>query len=106
VPADGRKVLVMTEADRAPLGPRGSWWVLAACQTADPELFIRVSGSGPAVADLAGAKAVCASCGVRAACLTYAVQTRQAYGVWGGCSEEERRALTTRRQRELTGQVG
>ena len=27
----------------------GTWWELAACQAADPELFFPVSAAGPAV---------------------------------------------------------
>ncbi|MBT2407256.1 MULTISPECIES: WhiB family transcriptional regulator [unclassified Streptomyces] len=39
------------------------------------------------------AKRVCAGCPVRLACLSYALRTREAFGVWGGLTEEERRAL-------------
>jgi WhiB family transcriptional regulator, redox-sensing transcriptional regulator len=71
----------------------GSWWERAACQRADPELFFPISGSGSAVTDVARAKAICARCAVRQNCLDYAVGTGQVHGVWGGASEEERRAL-------------
>ncbi len=39
------------------------------------------------------AKAMCAICAVRADCLEYALRTREPYGVWGGLSELERRAV-------------
>lgn len=40
------------------------------------------------------AKAVCARCEVRAACLTWALaQPDRLYGIWAGTSEKERRQL-------------
>ena len=69
------------------------WWELAACQTADPELFFPVSETGPARRQLDRAKSVCARCDVRQLCLDYALTTRQVHGVWGGQTEEERRGL-------------
>ncbi len=71
----------------------GDWWDLAACQTADPELFFPISTAGSALAEIARAKAVCASCVIRGRCLDYALRTRQPHGVWGGLSEDERRAV-------------
>ncbi|MEW2414720.1 WhiB family transcriptional regulator [Streptomyces sp. NPDC046866] len=41
----------------------------------------------------AAAKRICARCPVRRACLEHALRTREPYGVWGGHTEEERRAL-------------
>ncbi|MFF0484930.1 WhiB family transcriptional regulator [Streptomyces sp. NPDC004435] len=43
------------------------------------------------------AKALCAGCPVRAECLAYALDERVEYGVWGGMTERERRALLRRR---------
>ena len=39
------------------------------------------------------ARQVCAACPVRQPCLDYAITNRIAYGVWGGLTERERRAL-------------
>lgn len=50
------------------------------------------------------AKAVCEQCPVREECLEHALTTPETFGVWGGKSERERRAirgergLETRRQ--------
>ena len=44
----------------------------------------------------ARAKAICAGCAVRKACLAYAVAIREPHGIWGGLSEVERRPLTGR----------
>jgi WhiB family redox-sensing transcriptional regulator len=45
------------------------------------------------------AKAVCRRCPVIAACRSWAMDTNQESGVWGGLGEEERRALKRRHQR-------
>ncbi|MCD2191348.1 WhiB family transcriptional regulator [Actinomycetospora sp. SF1] len=45
------------------------------------------------------AKRICTTCPVRAACLSVAVATGERWGVWGGTTEDERRAIR-RRQRE------
>lgn len=78
-----------------------SWWELAACRTADPELFFPISSTGSARADITRAKALCARCGIRRQCLDYAIDSHQAHGVWGGASEEERRVIAARRRRDL-----
>jgi WhiB family redox-sensing transcriptional regulator len=77
----------------------GSWWDRAACQSADPELFFPVSGTGAGLAEITRAKSICARCAIRQQCLDYAVETGQPHGVWGGASEEERRVLAARRRR-------
>jgi WhiB family transcriptional regulator, redox-sensing transcriptional regulator len=64
-----------------------------ACRHEDPELFFPVGSTGPALLQAARAKAVCAGCPVRIDCLDYAIETGQSAGVWGGVSEEERRAI-------------
>ena len=78
------------------------WWSLAACQSADPDLFFPISGSGPALGQVARAKAVCAACRVRGDCLRYALGAGPLQGVWGGLTEEERRLL---RQRETKARL-
>jgi len=70
---------------------RRDWWEAAACRTADPDLFFPVSSLGPGRDEVARAKQVCAGCRVRRQCLQFALATRQAHGVWGGTTEEERR---------------
>lgn len=72
---------------------RGLWRVDAACKDTDPDLFFPIGTTGPAVDQIAAAKAVCAQCAVRQKCLEFALVTNQDSGVWGGTSEEERRRL-------------
>jgi WhiB family redox-sensing transcriptional regulator len=67
------------------------WRSAAACQNTDPDLFFPVSGCGRSLEQVERAKAVCAACPVRRACLAFAVRTGQADGIWGGLTEEERR---------------
>jgi WhiB family transcriptional regulator, redox-sensing transcriptional regulator len=78
------------------------WWSLAACQSADPDLFFPISGTGPALGQAARAKAVCSACPVRCECLRYALDAGPLQGVWGGLTEEERRLL---RQREAKARL-
>jgi WhiB family redox-sensing transcriptional regulator len=78
-----------------------SWWDLAACRSAEPELFFPIGSGGAGRADVTRAKALCARCHIREQCLDYAIASNQAYGVWGGASEEERRRIAMRRRRAL-----
>jgi WhiB family redox-sensing transcriptional regulator len=68
-------------------------WRRAACLGEDPELFFPEGNTGPALLQLEAAKAVCRRCEVAQACLTWAIDSGQAAGVWGGLSQEERHAL-------------
>jgi WhiB family transcriptional regulator, redox-sensing transcriptional regulator len=68
------------------------WRSAAACRDADPDLFFPVSGSGRSLEQVECAKAVCAGCPVRRSCMAFALRTGQAHGIWGGLTEEERRA--------------
>ena len=69
------------------------WRSQAACLTVDPELFFPVGNTGPAIAQIARAKEVCARCDVVETCLKWALENGQDAGVWGGMSEDERRSL-------------
>ena len=67
------------------------WTTSAACNSADPdELFVTGAAQNRA-------KAVCMGCPVRAECLADALDNRVEFGVWGGMTERERRALLRRR---------
>jgi WhiB family redox-sensing transcriptional regulator len=90
----------MTEMPKSPAMIRGERQ--AACLDEDPELFFPVGHSGPAIQQIARAKAVCHRCPLISSCLTWALQTGQDAGVWGGMSEDERRALKRRNARART----
>lgn len=69
------------------------WRQYAACRDTNPDLFFPVGTTGPAIEQIASAKAICAECPAREDCLEYALATNQDSGIWGGTSEEERRVL-------------
>ncbi len=67
------------------------WAPRAACRTATPdELFVRGAEQNKA-------KQVCTGCPVRTECLAEALDNQIEWGVWGGMTERERRALLKRR---------
>src|SRR3982074_2005481 len=71
-----------------------SWQDYANCLGVDPDLFFPERG-----ASTREAKEVCRGCVVREDCLEYALANGEKFGIWGGLSERERRAL--RRQRAM-----
>ena len=69
----------------------GDWRCRAACRDGDPDrLFVRGAAQREA-------KLVCFGCPVRTECLAEALDHRIEFGVWGGMTERERRALLRRR---------
>jgi WhiB family redox-sensing transcriptional regulator len=70
-----------------------TWRAASSCRDTDPDLFFPVGTTGPALEQIASAKAVCDTCEAKAPCLEFALTTNQDSGVWGGTSEEERRKL-------------
>jgi WhiB family redox-sensing transcriptional regulator len=75
------------------------WRSLAACLDYEPELFFPIGSTGPALSQLVDAQQVCLSCPVREDCLQWAFDQHIDHGVWGGLSEEQRRALRRRTTR-------
>jgi WhiB family transcriptional regulator, redox-sensing transcriptional regulator len=72
------------------------WRHEAACREVDPELFFPIGNTGPALLQIDEAKQVCRRCSVMDECLRWAIESGQDAGVWGGMSEDERRALKRR----------
>ncbi|MGY4920611.1 WhiB family transcriptional regulator [Streptomyces sp. 900116325] len=67
------------------------WHTEAACRTIDAEeLFAEGT-------EQRRAKALCTGCTVRIECLAEALDNRIEFGVWGGMTQRERRALLRRR---------
>lgn len=67
------------------------WMARGACVTRDPdELFVEGAAQRQA-------RTICFSCPVRTECLADALDNRIQFGVWGGMTERERRALLKRR---------
>jgi len=66
---------------------RTGWVADALCRTTDPEaLFVR--GAAQRIAAV-----LCRHCPVIAECLAEALDNRVEFGVWGGMTERQRRAL-------------
>ncbi len=84
---DSRSPILMTWRDRA------------ACLDEDPELFFPIGNGDPAFRQIERAKVVCHRCEVIETCLSWAMESRQDDGVWGGLSADERRALKRRNAR-------
>jgi WhiB family transcriptional regulator, redox-sensing transcriptional regulator len=79
------------------------WRHRAACRGEDTELFFAIGSTGPALLQIEDAKAVCRRCplDVADACLQWALDNAE-HGVFGGMSEDERRALKRRVARART----
>jgi WhiB family redox-sensing transcriptional regulator len=75
------------------------WRHHAACRDEDPELFFPIGNTGPALLQIDEAKRVCQRCLVMESCLQWALESGQDSGVWGGLSEDERRAAKRRSAR-------
>jgi len=71
-----------------------AWRDLGACRGLAPAIFYPDDDD-----DAHDAKSVCAQCGVRVACLEFALSSREKQGVWGGATERERRRIIRQRRR-------
>ena len=72
---------------------RVNWREIAACRDADPDLFFPVGTAGPALRQIEAAKQICRACPAQARCLAWALEHGIGSGVWGGTTEDERRAI-------------
>ncbi|MBS1848791.1 MAG: WhiB family transcriptional regulator [Actinobacteria bacterium] len=73
-----------------------SWHARAACKGLDAAIFYP---SDDDVEAIEVAKAVCAACPVSGPCLEHALSVREKSGVWGGCTERDRRRIIRQRRR-------
>src|SRR5689334_24970980 len=78
---------------RTQMGMIADWPSYAACRTSDPDALF-VQGAEQNIA-----KRICRGCPVRYECLADALDNRIEFGVWGGMTERERRALLRRHPR-------
>lgn len=66
-------------------------WGAALCAQTDPAPFFPEGMGGRITAATQQAKRICSLCPIEIACRTWALQTRQPAGIWGGLDEHERR---------------
>jgi WhiB family transcriptional regulator, redox-sensing transcriptional regulator len=71
-----------------------TWRTSGACRGLDPEIFYPSDED-----EAAEAKGICNGCHVQVTCLEYALRFREKEGVWGGCTERERRRIVRQRRR-------
>lgn len=76
-----------------PAGMGADWRALAACRTADPELFFPVGSAGPMLPQIERAKRICRACPVQSDCLSWALRHSLIFGIWGGTTEDERQSV-------------
>jgi WhiB family redox-sensing transcriptional regulator len=83
---------------RVPLDERWDWQLEGACRTADPTLFFHPRNERGRSRDNRDRAAlfVCERCPVMDVCRDYAMRAREAHGVWGGLTEDEREVIFRR----------
>jgi WhiB family redox-sensing transcriptional regulator len=72
------------------------WMRSGRCREIQPATFFPSDGVG-----VESARRICAECPVKEPCLEYALAYRIDHGVWGGCSERERRRILKRRRLQV-----
>jgi len=90
-----------TNLDRpsgAPIDPESitAWMSAGNCRNYPPATFFPSDGVG-----VDRARKICNGCPVLDTCLEYALEQRIEHGVWGGCSERERRRILKKRRVEV-----
>jgi WhiB family redox-sensing transcriptional regulator len=70
-----------------------AWMADGNCRLHPPATFFPSDGVG-----VERARKICKGCPVGEMCLDYALENRIEHGVWGGCSERERRRILKRRR--------
>lgn len=78
------------------LEPPPAWQERGLCAQTDPESFFPEKGGSTREA-----KKICGLCDVRDECLQYALENDERFGIWGGHSERERRAMKKKQPRPL-----
>jgi WhiB family redox-sensing transcriptional regulator len=76
------------------------WMADGDCRLHPPATFFPSDGAG-----VDRARKICKDCPVVGTCLEFALEERIDHGVWGGCSERERRRILKRRRAEIDSDV-
>jgi WhiB family redox-sensing transcriptional regulator len=99
-----RSVIAMASIVRLPqpLVDVWDWQRRAACRDLDSSMFFHPDGERGSRRQHREdrAKAICAGCPVRAACLEHSLTVDEPYGIWGGVAENERLSLRRGRAAE------
>ena len=70
-----------------------AWMADGNCRLHPPATFFPSDGVG-----VDRARKICKDCPVKSTCLEFALEERIDHGVWGGCSERERRRILKQRR--------
>jgi len=70
------------------------WMADGKCREYPAGTFFPRDGVGVIIA-----QRICATCPVASQCLEYALENHVDHGIWGGCSERERRRILRERRR-------
>ena len=83
----GQQLRQRSTADSERSFERGEWVTMAVCRSGDPDaLFVRG-------AEQRKAAAICRRCPVQMECRADALDNKVEFGVWGGLTERQRRAV-------------
>lgn len=81
---------------------RVGWMDRAACRDADPAAMFPTDNDDGGIA---AAKDTCQGCPVLGQCLGYALDLGERWGVWGGLTYDERKAVRRRERRAVSAAV-
>ncbi len=84
---------------------RMNWREDAACRDADPDLFFPIGTAGNSLRQVDQAKRICRRCLAQNQCLAWALENGITDGVWGGTTENERRAIRSLLRRKSTSKA-
>jgi WhiB family transcriptional regulator, redox-sensing transcriptional regulator len=80
-------------------------WDRAACKNLPTEFFFKIEDRGVSkLIDVGVFRFTCLPCPIWEQCLRYAVRNEN-YGVWGGMTSEERKAIMSNRPSEIKSKV-
>ena len=88
---DEKKLVALSLPDLRIPGSDMDWQLEAACK----DMEIPVDFFSPLVGERAKAKKVCSTCTVKDECLDFASSNWEDFGVWGGTTSGERKAMRT-----------
>lgn len=76
------------------------WMTRGLCAKQRLEKFFPTDGLGVLIA-----RKVCSSCPVKKSCLDHALKNKINHGIWGGCSERERRRILKQRHLRVDTEI-
>lgn len=86
-----------------PVAAEWEWQLQAACRGVDTQVFFspEAERGSRRLARERVAKAVCSTCPVMSTCRDHAIRMAEPFGVWGGLTPDERRALSVQAAADL-----